>query len=349
VQKNEDLLTLVAESPAIATKLRQIEDQTWPISFSHVIDSAQPFLVAALARKIDKRIWILCPSVRAQELFYESLVNWLPSAHFLPEAEFAAVENILPDPEIAAERLALLAKIEKDIGRHVVVATRASLDQPAPIPGSLQSASISLHRGTSSSMEQLLEKLDAAGYQRISQVNTRGQFAVRGGIVDLYSWQAQLPVRVEFFGDEIESLREFDIDTQTSVRDLASVDILLGAPEEQGGKVRDYISRNHLQLDLEPAENSEAQIQISEGWIEGTTSLRAMQSTNRMRGEPAEEFRGREHNEILLRKTKTSRERAFDQMNAREGAFSDNLAEALDFALSLKIDNDSGVVAPPFV
>jgi len=278
VDKNADLLTLVADSAPIATKLRQIEDQTWPIAFSHVIDSAQPFLVAALARKIDKTIWILCPSVRAQELFYESLVNWLPSAHFLPEAEFAAVENILPDPEIAAERLALLAKIEKDTGRHVVVATHTSLDQPAPEPGSLQSASISLHRGTSRSMEQLLEKLDATGYQRISQVNTRGQFAVRGGIVDLYSWQAQLPVRIEFFEDEIESLREFDIDTQTSVRDLASVDILLGAPEEQAGKVRDYISRSHLQLDLEPAENSEAQIQISEGWIGGVTSLRAVGS-----------------------------------------------------------------------
>jgi hypothetical protein len=90
VQKNEDLLILVAESPSIASKLRQIEDKAWPVSFSHVIDSAQPFLVAALARKIHKPIWVLCPSVRAQELFYESLVNWLPSADFLPEAEFAA-------------------------------------------------------------------------------------------------------------------------------------------------------------------------------------------------------------------------------------------------------------------
>ena len=272
MDKSGDLLELVAQSTPIAEKLRQIDERAWPIAFSHVIDAAQPFLVATLARKINKTLWVLCPSVRTQELLYESLVNWLPGARFLPEAEFAAVENILPDPEIAAERLALLSSVEQDAGLHVIVATRASLDQPAPKPGALQSASMSLRRGDAAPMEQLLEKLNAAGYERAPQVTTRGQFAVRGGIVDLYSWQAQLPVRIEFFGDEIESLREFDIDTQTSVRDLTSIDVLLGAAEDQSGKVRDYLAADHLKIDIEPEENSDAQIRISEGWIDGGTT-----------------------------------------------------------------------------
>jgi transcription-repair coupling factor (superfamily II helicase) len=292
VDKSGDLLVRVAESPLIAEKLAKIDKETWPVAFSHVIDSAQPFLVAAIARKIDKTFWVLCPNVRTQELLYESLMNWLPSARFLPEAEFAAVENILPDPEIAAERLALLSVVEHQTGPHVIVATRASLDQPAPKPDALRSAFISLRRGHAAPMEPLLENLTAAGYERAAQVTTRGQFAVRGGIVDLYSWQAQLPVRVEFLGDEIESLREFDIDTQTSVRDLTSVDVLLGAAEDQSGKVRDYLATDHLQIDIEPDERLTAlssqderaktnerstalssqrvcaQIRISEGWIE---------------------------------------------------------------------------------
>jgi transcription-repair coupling factor (superfamily II helicase) len=272
VDKSGDLLELVAQSAPFAEKLHQIDERAWPIAFSHVIDAAQPFLVATLARKIDKTLWVLCPSVRTQELLYESLVNWLSGARFLPEAEFAAVENILPDPEIAAERLALLSSVEQDAGLHVIVATRASLDQPAPKPGALQSASMSLRRGDAAPMEQLLEKLNAAGYERAPQVTTRGQFAVRGGIVDLYSWQAQLPVRIEFFGDEIESLREFDIDTQTSVRDSTGIDVLLGAAEDQSGKVRDYLAADHLKIDIEPEENSDAQIRISEGWIDGGTT-----------------------------------------------------------------------------
>jgi transcription-repair coupling factor (superfamily II helicase) len=263
-----DLLTLVAQSEPIAAKLRQIENRTWPVVFSHVVDSAQAFLVATIARNIDKTIWVFCPSVHSQELLHESLLNWQPHALFLPEAEFAAVENILPDPEIAAERLALLSLLERNAGMHVIVATRASLDQAAPKPGALISASIQLRRGTTEKMECILEQVSRTGYERVAQVTARGQFAVRGGIIDLYSWQAPLPVRIEFFGDEVESLREFDIDTQTSVRDLNSVDILLGAVDDQSGALRDYVARDHLKIDIGREEKSDAHIQIGEGSTE---------------------------------------------------------------------------------
>ncbi len=259
---------MVAASEPIARKLRAIERAQWPIQFSHVIQPAQAFLVATIARKIDETIWVLCPSVHSQELLYESLLNWYPTALFLPEAEFAAVENVLPDPEIAAERLALLTQIERETGPHLIVATRASLDQAAPRRGALQSAIVQLQCGANEKMERVLEQLADASYERVAQVTTRGQFAVRGGIVDLYSWQAPLPVRLEFLGDEIESLREFDIDTQVSVRDFDSVDIFLGATEDQSGIIRDYAARDHLKIDIEPEKSSSANIQISECWIE---------------------------------------------------------------------------------
>jgi transcription-repair coupling factor (superfamily II helicase) len=277
------LPALVASTEPIAEKLRRTGKARSPVRFSHVIAPAQAFLVATIARKwhrlpaddslahrqaADATLWVLCPTVRAQDSLYETLLNWFPDAQFLPEAELAAVENILPDPEIAAERLALLSVIERKAGARVIVATRASLDQPAPKRGSLPSSSLQLQRAASIPMESVLEKLANAGYERVAQVTIRGQFAVRGGIVDLYSWQAPLPVRLEFFGDTIESLREFDIDTQTSVRDLDSVDILLGAADDQGGFVRDYIDNDHLRIDIEPEENSGAEIQISESWIE---------------------------------------------------------------------------------
>ena len=273
-----ELLELVARSEPIARKLEQIERARWPIKFSHVIESAQAFLVATIARNIDKTIWVLCSSVRAQDSLYETLLNWLPSAQFLPETEFAAIENVLPDPEIVAERLALLSNLDlptggfavanKERGPRVIVATRASLDQLAPKRGTLPSASLHLQRGASVAMQVLLEKLTSAGYERVAQVTTRGQFAVRGGIVDLYSWQAPLPLRLEFFGDVVESLREFDIDTQTSVRDLKMADVLLSATDDQSGLVSDYVDNDHLKIDIEPEENSDGQIQVTEGWIE---------------------------------------------------------------------------------
>jgi transcription-repair coupling factor (superfamily II helicase) len=263
-----ELLDRVAQSKPIAGKLEQITASRASVKFSHVIPPAQAFLSAIIGGHVRKSVWILCPTVRNQDSLYETILNWLPNAQFLPEAEFAAVETVLPDPEIAAERLALLAKIDAEPGRHVIVTTRASLDQPAPKRGAVSSATLQIKKGASTTMEQLLEKLSAAGYDRVAQVTTRGQFAVRGGIVDLYSWQSPLPARVEFFGDNVESLREFDIDTQTSVRDLRKIDILLGAADDKSGIVRDYIGEDDLTIEIEPEETSNARIQISEGWTE---------------------------------------------------------------------------------
>src|SRR3989440_8086918 len=247
--------------------MREITEGVRTVAFSHVTEAAQAFLVAAIAGEISKTLWVSCPSVRSQELLYETLLNWQPGALFLPEAEIAAVENILPDPEIAAERLALLTRVQREKGPHLIVATRAALDQPAPTPAALNAAILVLRRGKLHPLERTIESLVAAGYDRVAQVTTRGQFAVRGGIVDLFSWQAPRPIRIEYFGDDIESLREFDVDTQTSVGNLQSVEILLEAAEQQAAVVRDYVAADHLRLEIEPEENSESDIQISEGWL----------------------------------------------------------------------------------
>ncbi|MBA3543545.1 MAG: DEAD/DEAH box helicase, partial [Chthoniobacterales bacterium] len=232
-----------------------------------VIESAQAFLVAAIAKEVEPTLWVICPSVHRQELLYETLINWLPDALFLPEAEFLAIENILPDQEITAERLALLSRLEGK-QRHLIVATRDSLDQPAPPRGALRAAALSLQRGATERLERVVESLGQAGYERAPQVTTRGQFAVRGGILDVYSWQAQLPIRAEFSGDEIESLREFDLDTQTSVGHLPAVEVLLGASDDQSGTVRDYLRKDHLQIAIEPEDEEHgAAIVISEGWF----------------------------------------------------------------------------------
>jgi transcription-repair coupling factor (superfamily II helicase) len=254
-KSSTDFLKLAAAAKPIERKLRQIATADFPVRFNHVIESAQPFLVATITSiwRRDSAVWVICPTVRKQELFFESVSNWNSRAAFFPEAEFAAVENILPDPEIAAERLALLSQIEKGSASELIVTTRAALDQPAPKRGKLRSASLEIRRGASLGMADLLNALSSAGYERVVQVTTRGQFAVRGGIVDIFSWQTTLPFRIEFFGDEIESLREFDLDTQTSVRRREEASILLSAADDTSGNVRDYIADDALVIELDPA------------------------------------------------------------------------------------------------
>ena len=257
----------LAETERISQKLGEIEKGLLPVAFSHVTEPAQALLVAAITGEIHKTFWVLCPSVRSQELLYESLLNWRPDALFLPEAEFGAVENILPDQDIAAERLALLNRVQREKGPHVIIATRAALGQGAPAPAALNSAILVLRRGRLNPMEGTIEALVTAGYERVVQVTTRGQFAVRGGILDLFSWQTLRPVRVEFFDDDVESLREFDVNTQTSIRNLQEIEILLGAADDQSGTVKDYITSDHIRIGVEPGETRDTEILIGEGWL----------------------------------------------------------------------------------
>jgi transcription-repair coupling factor (superfamily II helicase) len=266
---SDPLPASVAETEPISQKLREIEEGQFPVAFSHVTEPAQAFLVAAIAGEIHKTFWVLCPNVRSQELLYESLLNWRLDALFLPEAEFGAVENILPDEEIAAERLALLNRIQREKGPYVIIATRAALGQAAPDPAALNSAILVLRRGRLKPMERTIEALVTAGYERVVQVTTRGQCAVRGGILDLFSWQASRPIRVEFFGDDVESLREFDVNTQTSIRNLPEVEILLGAADDQTRTVQDFITSDQIRIGIEPGETRDTDILIGEGWLGG--------------------------------------------------------------------------------
>ncbi len=228
------------------------------VVFDHVDEAAQPFvagLVAAHAKPARKggncRVWIVTPGVRAQERVHNELSNWLEEVTFLPEMEIALAENALPDPEMAADRLQALEQI-RGAKSGAIVLTATGLADSAPSPDGLKKLTLELKKGEALGLEPLVERLAAAGYERVAQVALRGQFAVRGGIVDVYSWQHTLPLRVEFFGEEIDSLRFFDLDQQTAVEPVDEASLLLGeASETRQCTVRDYFKPGDLLVDLQ--------------------------------------------------------------------------------------------------
>ncbi|MEK7878658.1 MAG: DEAD/DEAH box helicase, partial [candidate division NC10 bacterium] len=107
-----------------------------------------------------------------------------------------------------------------------VVTTPAGLSTPLPSPGEFQSLTFTLSRSATVSREALLERLSAAGYERVETVVEVGQWSLRGGIVDMFSPAEEWPVRIEFFGDEVESLRAFNPTSQLSVEAVPSLTVL---------------------------------------------------------------------------------------------------------------------------
>ncbi len=222
------------------------------VVFEHVNDSAQPFLAALIGRQIPRRLWIVCANMRAQESFHNELSHWFPEALFFPESDVAPIEGAIPDPETAAERLAILEKLAGP-ARQIVVLTHASLNDRVPTAAALKKLEVKLVRGARLDREKLIAQLDRAGYEHVAQVSARGQFALRGGIIDVFSFHHALPVRVELFDDEIESIREFDLDQQTSVEQLQDCKLLLGDAVDGLKKttttLRDYLRADDVTVD----------------------------------------------------------------------------------------------------
>ncbi len=143
----------------------------------------------------------------------------------LPAHDVLPFENLSPHPDIQEQRAKTLWKIATGEASIVVAPVEAAAMKLFPAPFYAGLAQI-LRRGEEVDVDTLLAHLTSIGYTRMDIVEMPGQFTRRGGILDIYSPEADRPVRFEFFGDEIESIRKFDPDTQRSAAPLDEARLL---------------------------------------------------------------------------------------------------------------------------
>ncbi|HET7053199.1 MAG TPA: transcription-repair coupling factor [Solirubrobacterales bacterium] len=142
---------------------------------------------------------------------------------FYPSRGTGYASHVTPPPHLVGLRIDALDSL-RDGGDAVVVAGATALAEAVP-DASLRPAGFVLEQGGEVELDSTTHDLVAAGYQRVEQVEERGQFAVRGGILDVYPATEERAVRVELFGDEIESMRWFSTFTQRSLGDAVRVEL----------------------------------------------------------------------------------------------------------------------------
>jgi transcription-repair coupling factor (superfamily II helicase) len=263
-KSKQDPLAKILEEVCESSIFRRKFAEERPISFEHVVEAAQSFVATCAIRFYPSRTcWLICPDTRRQEEICNELLNWEIRAQFFPELELPAIEGALPDPELVAERLTLLQQIATG-KRTVLVVTRSVLESLVVEPDQVLNQTLRLQRGDRWDSGQLMGKLIQAGYEKVPQVSGRGEFASRGGIIDIFSAQHAVPVRVELFGDTIESLREFDLDEQTAIQIVDHSDIFLGSTDGGTIPLRHYIRVGDLIVDIE-ADQADAEIRITAG------------------------------------------------------------------------------------
>ena len=180
---------------------------------------------------------ILVHSSEMLSAWQEDLQALLPetAAVELPELDIASVQAAAKSMERSARRMEVLGRLM----RHepvIVLATAAAAVQKGMSRSEFERLSLNLRIGQQMPREELLERLVQLGYENAGEVDCAGQFSARGGIVDVYAINSQAPVRIEFFDDEVDSLREFDLGSKRSTRNVGTVTILPLAQTDASGK-----------------------------------------------------------------------------------------------------------------
>jgi transcription-repair coupling factor (superfamily II helicase) len=241
-------LRRAATHPDFAARLAPLAKGKREVVLDHAAEASHAFLAAVVAQVAKdhgkNRLWMISDMPRHRERLAAELELWGVTGLVLPDGPVETGDGTIADPESAAEWFSVLEILARSESCVIVCGSDAFAGK-APSPGALRASRTPLIPGTALDPAQLAKSLSDHGYERVPTVASRGQFAVRGGILDLFAWQAAKPLRLEFFDTDLESIREFDLDSQASTHKLLEADLLLAEPSTEG-TVADYRRKDDL-------------------------------------------------------------------------------------------------------
>jgi transcription-repair coupling factor (superfamily II helicase) len=167
----------------------------------------------------------------------------------------------LDDDERGLERLAVLQRL-RGSRDALVVASMQAAGEPVPAPAALDRGALHLARGaTEWGPQRLAARLGEDGWVRASLVTAPGEYSVRGDVLDLYPPGAEAPLRLEYFGDDLEQIRAFDVETQRTGAPLERLDLATRAHGDAMGTLADHLARDAPVFLVEPAPGEAARFQ----------------------------------------------------------------------------------------
>ncbi len=220
------LASLLREATGVSGVLGRLEGAR-SAALHETVAAARPAIVAALAGARGRQFFCIVPTEDVAEKTFADLLYYLGEPESVPQRvallrsrgeSFGAIEG-------ASERSARVALFEAlaDGRPLVAIAAVSAVRQYVVTPEIFRSQRFVLRRGEERAWESLLQRLHALGYERAEVVGAVGEYAVRGGIIDLFAASADAPARIELDGDTIESIRTFDLQTQRSRTEIEAV------------------------------------------------------------------------------------------------------------------------------
>jgi transcription-repair coupling factor (superfamily II helicase) len=218
-----ELFADVEKMPAFGRVATHLKSDAGRISVSGLTPTAKALLLALAHRAAARPLMVIVPDNRAADELIPTVQAFCEltgaaspdSVVSLPCYDVLPFENLSPHPEIQEQRASALWKISTGLASIVIAPVSATFMRMRPAEFYADLARI-IRRGDTLDPEALIERLNTVGYVPVDVVEMPAQYALRGGILDVYSPEADRPVRIEFFGDEVESIRKFEPASQRS-------------------------------------------------------------------------------------------------------------------------------------
>lgn len=193
------------------------------VSLTGCVDSQKMHMVYGLSSGFRNKIIVTFSDLRAREI-YEDYRFYDRNTVLYPAKDLIFYQADVHGNRLTMERMKALRRILEGLPVTVVTTFNSLMTYQAPLE-TLKKGIVSIRRGKSLSWKETAGILTATGYDKVYQVETPGQFAVRGGIIDIFDLTEENPYRIELWGDEVESVRSFDVRSQRSIENLESVEI----------------------------------------------------------------------------------------------------------------------------
>ena len=221
----EQLLQVLNAIPEYAAMLQALNQQN-AVAVTGLGQINRSHFIAGIRKDTDRPIVVICQDDMAAKRIQEELKSFLgETAPILPNRELTLYDTAVVSRAWEQKRLRQLFDLIGGITKLQIFSWE-SLSQRTIPPETLKKAAFTMEVGNEYRLEDILQRLSAAGYSRCGMVEGPGQFAVRGGILDVYSPAADLPFRAEFFGDELDTMGYFDPTTQRRTDNIDTVTIL---------------------------------------------------------------------------------------------------------------------------
>ena len=192
------------------------------ISISGLTNELSVFCVINKYKNTDGNILVVTNTIYEANNLYKAILNYTKNVAMFPMDDFITSVAIAVSPEFKATRLDVLNSNYK---HHIIITNLMGYLRYLPSSSVYKNSIINLKKGSTYNRDELVNKLEDLGYRRDSLVTSTGEYAVRGFVVDVFIMGLNNPIRIEFFDDDIETIKEFDYETQLTTKVIDEIKI----------------------------------------------------------------------------------------------------------------------------